>query len=459
MTLICAIFATSFTVLITTGEPNQDATVEWYESITKSATLTWRCDTYEVDPLSEPMLGGLGFSINSEIQIMVTQEPSSSYNDLYNVDLPFYFDYYLDGVGFNPSTGGALDTDVIRAFLWPLSIEWGNDSTTDLYQFLGWYSPSSFNSTTVNPVGTHVHLVWTNESLMNPEQFTVTFAVFLGTGISDHIHFYNQSFNWGWTFVGVELPEPTSATISEGDGGEPPTKITWSDSLKKGTILAWNVTTFNQIGGDPFTLGDTNIKTGDILQLGLIKNPPTNPEEWLDPQEPPDWVQIFVNSQEIDLANIGEEGEFFLFMMVPLEYIFDNGSVYAMKDFFDIFLGKDSDFSHYSRSTVDGIYYNVSWREEWTDNGESGWAHHYLLSTIETGITVKRHVQASNGVMTWEFFEKAANMDPEEGTAQAIESEFDVSLEYPPPDLISGFDLIPLLLACGLILVIKRKRN
>jgi hypothetical protein len=130
-----------------------------------------------------------------------------------------------------------------------------------------------------------------------------------------------------------------------------------------------------------------------------------------------------------------------------------------MKDFFDIFLGEDSDFSHYSKTTVDGTYYNVSWREEWTDNGESGWAHHYLLTTVETGITVKRHIKASHGVMTWEFFDKAANRDPEEGKTQAIESEFDVSLEFPPPDLISGFELIPLLLACGLILIIKRKRN
>lgn len=441
------------------GTRNQNGTLEWYETITNGATFTWKCDSYEVDPLNEPTIGGSSFTLDSEIQIKVNQEPSLSYSDLYSDDLPFYLDYYLDEAPFDPSDGGLIEIEVLRAFLWPLSIDWGNDSTTALHQFLEIYQPSSFNSTTVNPVGTHDHLVWTNESMENPEQFTVVFAIFLETGITDHVHYNNGTVNWGWTFKGVELPEITSTTVSEGDGGEPPTKITWSDTLKRGTILAWNVTTFDQTGGDPFTLGDTAIEAGDILQLGLVKNPPTNPQEWLDPEGPPDWIQLFVNSEEIDLTKLGSEGEFFMLMMVPLDYTFENGSVFELKDFFDIFLGKDDDFSDYSRTTVDGTYYNVSWREEWVDDGKRGWANHKLISTIETGITVKRHFEASEGVMTWEFFEKASNRDPEEGASQAIESEFEVSLEFPPPDLISGFELFPLILACGLILVIKRKRK
>ena len=426
-------------------------TVTWHSSVEDGAVFKWKLDFENWDPSSPPTLGGYTFGSESIFEIRITQVPSTFYGDLYS-NTSHLFDYYLDGNLLNLELS-LLETESLYPFILPLTITSQNATSISLQDFLTIFEPISFSQISVQQqTPEEFILVWERIG------YSVTSLIDQTTGIANQVHFV-QSTNvtvghWVWTL----FEEPSNGEEPpDSEESDYPVSIGWSDVVTKGITLAWNVTTFSQPAGvEPFTIGTATVSLGDIFQFGYVKDPPSNPQLLFDPPGPPDWLQLWINANEVPINTIGSEGEMLLWFVIPLEFTFENGSVLGLRDFFDSFIGNTDKYTDYSLTEVNNTYYDVTWREEWDDEGETGFANYNLVCTKATGIAVKFEVIASEGHITWEYFEEAATVDPEEAETKTIKSEYSRSLRYPvrtsPSVGILGF-----ILAFGLCLVIYRR--
>ena len=121
-------------------------------------------------------------------------------------------------------------------------------------------------------------------------------------------------------------------------------------------------------------------------------------------------------------------------------------------------LGSWRIYSDYSLTEVNNTYYDVVWREEWDDEGGTGFANYNLVCTKATGIAVKFEVIASAGHVTWEYFEEAATVDPEEAETKTIKSEYSRSLRYPVRSS-SSIGIFAFIIVFGMFIVISRRRK
>ena len=422
-------------------------TVTWHESISKGVTVSFKVSLIQN---GNPSFGGQVLHVDDRLNITFINNPSTDYDEVFSTSIPDYLEVNYAGTVLTTSMLSLLEIQMLYGFIFPIQYKLTNGTDISLDKFLGNFTPSLFNEIGLTASPTHYTTNWLNTT----DAYSIETTATIETGISIFVSFTTSTENYFFQYIGSSYPPE--------EEGEVPTTIKWSEIVKKGTILAWNVTTLNNTGLEPFKIADIVVNEGDIIQLGYVKNLPTKAKDWMDPDSPPDWVQLFINSNEVDLSKMGSEGELFMFMVIPIEASYANGTKVYLDDFFDLFIGDDDDLTNYNRTEISSlyypyIYYDVKWQETWDDDGETGYANYYLRSTISSGITVKLDINASDGQLTWEFYEEASNVDPDNAVSKTMESEYSIALDYPV--LTPGFELITLMIALGVYLWINRRRR
>ncbi|MHA1228435.1 MAG: hypothetical protein ACTSPV_17025 [Candidatus Hodarchaeales archaeon] len=417
----------------------QANTVEWDSSLKNGTILKWRV----VFVGGDPHLGSQSVYFNSTIEIRFSDNPSGLFSDLYNGEIPSWYTIYLDGNIVEQQTLSQIEKEFFYGFIWPLSIHWDNGTTTPLSDFLYIYKPSFGNTSFINSnFENHLGVRWQNDTSFDACNFQVSNT----TGIAKQVEKYDANA----IVAQIDIDENTTTE----EDGESPVKIEWADSVQKGSILAWNVSRFDATPETEFKLGQTSIQEGTVLQMGFIKNPPTNPASYFDLDGSPDWLEIFIDGDEISLSTIGEEGEILFYFALPVNYIFENGSVFHLIDFVSS-LNENKDFSNFAVEE-DINYINASWEEHWEEEGIQKSDSLNLVWTKSTGIISKFSVESTDGNMTWVYMEEAANLD-QSGTTKTINEEYSVELDY--PSVIPSFQIMQVLLLLLVAVIARKKRS
>jgi len=417
-------------------------TVTWHESINKGVTVSFKVSQIQN---GNPTFGGQTLQVEDRLNITFINNPSTDYDEVFSTSIPDYLEINYAGTVLTTSMLSLLEIQMLYGFIFPLQYKLTNSTDISLDKFLGNFTPSLFDEIGFTTSPTHYTTNWINTT----DSFSIETTATIETGISIYVSLTTSTEKYFFQYIGSSSPLEVE--------GEAPTTIKWSDAVKKGTILAWNVTTLNNSGSEPFKIADIVINEGDIIQMGYVKDLPTKAKDWMDPDGPPDWVQLFINSVEVDLSKMGSEGQLFMFMAIPIEASYANGTKIYLDDFFDLFIGDDDDLTNYNRTEISSTYYDVKWRETWDDGGDTGYANYYLRSTILSGITVKLDINSSDGQLIWEFYEEASNVDPENAVSKTMEPEYSITLDY--PNLTPGFELITLMIALGVYLWINRRKR
>ncbi|MHA1972289.1 MAG: hypothetical protein ACTSW1_04815 [Candidatus Hodarchaeales archaeon] len=425
------------TVLSSTIQTN---TVEWDTSLIKGTSLKWRSILTE----GNPQIGSTTIYTNSTIEIMFDNDPSTLFSDLYNGEIPSWYSIYIDDVLLDPQTLDRADKEFFYGIIWPLAIHWDNGSSTPFSEFIYMYQPPDVNVLQIGTTGPNLLGVrWES----NISSQTYHFIVNNNTGIASII----EKFDGPNAFVfEIGMGESTSTTTQEEEDN--PVKIEWGTNIEKGTILAWNVTKFEVTPEVDFKIGSTPITQGTFVQLGFIKNPPTNPASYFEMDGSPSWLELLVNGNKIDLNTIEEEGDILQFLVLPVNFIFENGSVFHLIDFVN-HINEDGDLTNFIvEDDASSIF--CSWVEYWEDDGIQGHAKYNLTWNKATGTLGELSILASDGNMTWNYFEEAANVD-QSGTTKTIADEYSVTLDYPSP----SFQLLPVIAFLLVLVAIRKKRR
>ena len=430
--------------------------VDWPENIRKSLRISW----VVVQASGTPTFGGQTLTNGDRLNFTFIQNPSSQFSQVFGDQIPSWIEIHYQGTKLDNSMFSPLEIIFLNGFIFPISFTWDNGSQSSLQSFLEQYKPESFNSSAFSGSTT----VWNKDIKANSPDREVTYIEIitqdmgLGFAAFASLHFNHDAVPSNTYHYMFEFQGDMKYDEEEEEPGDTPTSIKWHESAKKDTIFAWNVTEYGLNTGGSFSIGGTIIKAGDVIQFALVKNPPTNPQEWLDPDGPPDWINLLINTNQIDLSKIEEEGEMLMFLLLPIEGILENGSKIDLRSYFDGSVGDDDDLMNYHLEIVNGTYFDVTWRSEWDDEGETGFAEYHVVTTIATGITVLFEVNATEGHFTWEYLEEAANVDPVEGETKTMESEYSVELSYPPPEITPGFEFFTVLLLISCITIFRKRK-
>ncbi|MFW9992524.1 MAG: hypothetical protein ACFFD4_10805 [Candidatus Odinarchaeota archaeon] len=456
--VFCSIFLVQAIFIASTGTASTtEDSVEWHENVRKSLTGSWEV----VQMSGTPTFAGQTITSGALLNFTFIQDPSTQFDRVFGEELPSWYEIRYQGTKLENAMFTQLEIEFLYGFFFPITVNWDNGTQSSLESFLQYFKPPDFNSTSSQPSGGEGNgytTMWVKETGSGEDQevIHIEFITSAETGVTDFATFHfdspTESYHFMFRLTGYMHQEEESE-----EPEDMPTSIKWHGSVKKDAIFAWNVTEFNQTSGDPFSIGGTVIKAGDVIQFGLVKNAPTDPMDWLESEGPPDWVNLFINTNMINLASVGSEGEMLLFLLLPIEASYDNGTKIDLKGFFDGYVGDNDEFLDY-QITTGGSYYDVTWSEEWDDGDESGSADYHVRTTIMTGITVLFEVNATEGHFKWEYLPEAANVDPE-GEPKTVNSEYTVELSYPPAALFTpgfGFYSVFVMISCAVI--IRKKK-
>ena len=231
---------------------------------------------------------------------------------------------------------------------------------------------------------------------------------------------------------------PTIVSCIGQDNSPGPTYLVWHDNIKKNTILGWRVTELIFLDTNSVKIGEIKIHQFDIVQIGFVRNPPVKAREFYGLEylvynfDPPIWMNLFVESIQIDLdlaqfdIEIGKEEDFSYFQLfsLPIEYIFQNGSSSSLEYFLDIF-GKIFDYFNYTVMPKGN-----SFLVEWSTGPRLTQSNYsYTISQL-TGVTTRFSWNTSGYRMVWDYFDEASTFKLD-GTLGNLGSHYSIQLNYP----------------------------
>lgn len=433
--------------------------VTWNEDIEQGLTITYEVTTVE----GLGIFGDQHLNNNDKFNVSIVSAPPTVLSDLYTGEPRPWIDIYYQGSLMDKNSFSIVEIELLYAFFVPLAVTYENGTETDMFGFLSDFKPTMFSQTSVTTAdsGFEYIMQWFNQSadfFSHAEIITD-----MDNGITNWITYeYNnpsapeENNKFQFRHTGDWYVEE-----EEDDGGIDIslTSITWSEGITKDTILAWELETFEVINTSEYTIGGFNLNEGDKLQFAFVQTPPTDPKKWMVEDEPPEWINLLMNQDQIDLEDIGSEGNMLLIMALPIEYTLDNGTLLGLRDFYELYLGTNEDFHDFLITEVNGTNFNITFTESYEDSGKIVNTRYCIISTIESGITNSLSLNGNSVNMTWNYYEEAANIDPE-ATSKTMESDYSVSLDYPEDNLISpSFEFYSILVLLFSAMLWRKKKN
>jgi len=441
-----ALILVTYSSLASTNGIQAD-TLQWSYNLAEGTVIRWRFEEILSGPGDGlPQLAGYDVASQDVFEFRLPHAPPSLYSEWRASPSPTWVNMYLNDHQIDLTT--QQDIDFFEGFLFPTNVFYNNGTSMDIEGIVHLPQPATANVIGVSYAAPNFYLSWEFEN-----NITVSYYV-NENGIAEYIHVTNTTSDlyWGMHIEQITVSSSTTTTTEE-EEDDFPTIIGWDDSIVQGTILGWEITYFNQIGGDPLSYGGVAIKQDDIIQFGYSKNPPTSSQPVFDPEGPPDWWNMYINGKKIDTSTIGSEGEMLLYLVLPTEYSFGNGTTLTLLEFLNMAAENPSEDQLDFTVIVQGDYINVSWREEWEDNGDSGESKTSYYINKNTGITTIFDINATEGHMTWEYYENASTVD-DQGTTKTVESSYSIEIDFFTP----GFEFFPLVMVTITLVFFRRKK-
>ncbi|MCK4567636.1 MAG: hypothetical protein KAU48_10035 [Candidatus Thorarchaeota archaeon] len=205
-----------------------------------------------------------------------------------------------------------------------------------------------------------------------------------------------------------------SSSLAVAQSGEM-TTITWHSSVTTNAIFGWQVThTDSENETTLFPLGDKLVGLGDVIQINFVANPPTDAEQFFGLEGPPTWVYMYVDGQQIDYNQMGDEGLAFLILILPVSFEYDNGTSFGLTELDRIGTPYEDmeSYYHVNSTHINATFVDEYVRLNYITNLETGIARYLSAEVYELGFS-----------MILEFFTEAANVN-EEGETETIEPEY-----------------------------------
>ena len=420
----------------------QTDSVEWHPVMASGTILRYKVvQDIVTNATNPPEFLGEELSMDDILEIGFNQNPPSEFSELYNNQVPAWLTFKLNSMELSTIGLSPLEIEYLSFFIFPLFIHWENGSSSTTTDFLQAFHPTNALSVSGSPVMTVMYEDYSIFLPVNTNHGVAQTFYYEGSGGAYELNLQNGNELTTTTPTYTEPPE------DEYDG---PTTIGWSESVKKDTILSWKVSEY-QAGEGDLTIGGKVIKLGDVLQVGYVKNPPTDAEKLFAPLGPPDWLDLYINSDQIDFDAINGEGQMLMFLTLPLTYTFDNGSVYTLGDFFNAFFNNEEHMTNVSIQDE-----GDSWRVYWEEHDSDGLdTYIYNITWIKsTGVVQRLYMDFPEGLFIWTYFKEAANVD-EEGVTKTVDESYSVELDYPA--LTPGFEILPLLFVLLIGIVIRKR--
>lgn len=432
----------------------QDGTLTWDSDRPVGLELSYEFVSVEGQDVTfagETPLAGKRFNLT------LVDSPPTDFDEMYDGSYPDWLELTYDGSPLPSSSFSSFDIQLLYLFFIPTEVNFNNGTEWSMFVFLDQYNPEGFRTSMVRDAQSGFEYVasWENIPQENETNKMIEVITDKNNGGTNWITFQE----WGpETNNYFQLRFTGESTYPEDDEEDEdiPVSMDWHQIITEGTILAWNLTEINQTGD--YVMGEHVLKTGDNLQFGFRTAPPDSVESWMPEDEPPNWLQLFINSVNVPLEEVGEGGQILLVLALPVQFEFKNGTIVDHKLFFDLFFGADDSYTDYSLTTEEDKYYNVTFREEWSDDDELHWTEYNILSSITTGVALEFNVRGTTGDMRWDFYTEASNVDPVEEKTKPIDSSLAVTLEKPLEYSVPGFGLIPII-SVGIVLLISRKKT
>ncbi|MFX1248735.1 MAG: hypothetical protein ACFFB2_17555 [Promethearchaeota archaeon] len=269
-------------------------------------------------------------------------------------------------------------------------------------------------------------------------------------------------FSYPYSFSCITQRNAQGSTFYTQENVKGPNSLKWHENLKLDTILGWQLTEYF-LNGTPFSIAKIMIKEFDVVQIGFVRDPPSSAREFfaLDAlafnYKPPIWLNLFIDSMWIDLdliefnLEIGKNDElsFLQLFILPIEYIFKNGSSLSLDYFLDVFGTVIFNFQDYSVSS-ENSFFIVEWG---VGKGINYTTYSYTISQT-TGVTTRFSWNTSDFRMIWNFCDEASNFDLN-GRFDLLADRYSVRLSYPVTTPIEFVILIFLFLIPISLLVLK----
>jgi len=136
--------------------------------------------------------------------------------------------------------------------------------------------------------------------------------------------------------------------------------VRYYDRIAKNTIIGWKIEDLTvNVNAEPPTLGNKILNILDIIKMKFNSTIPTDASE-LYSEEPPNFIEIYVNDVLIPWNDIKDEGFIFQFLIFPLEYDFGNGTILTLSDTINLILSLSSDaIINYTLDSSDSVFYDL----------------------------------------------------------------------------------------------------
>ncbi len=198
--------------------------------------------------------------------------------------------------------------------------------------------------------------------------------------------------------------------------------ITWHSSVTTNAIFGWKVTyTHSENQSISFPIGDKYLELGDVFQFKYVTSPPTDGDLFFGLEAPPTWVYMYVNGEQVDYNQLGDEGLAFLILILPVSADLANGTSFDLTEIDRIGAPYEDMESYYH---LNSTHFNATFVDEYVrlnyiTNLETGIARYLSADVYELGFS-----------MVLEFFTEAANVN-EEGETGTIEPEYNTFVGVP----------------------------
>ena len=219
--------------------------------------------------------------------------------------------------------------------------------------------------------------------------------------------------------------------------------IVWHSSVKDGSIFGWKCVTFTVPENHSMTIGDQEFGLNSVLQFEMTADLPTDPSEVYESDSAPNWVDIYLDGTKIPMSSIGDEGEYFMGLVLPISYTFENGTALTFEEFLSIEPDNIQTFSVESS----GDYFVVTMMH--TDEPIVSYKIHKTTG-IAAEITA---VDGTDFEFKWTFLDSAANVG-DDGETQEIEDDYNIANLASSP----GFEIIPAIFLFSTVIYYKKRR-
>lgn len=443
--LVIVIFPSGF--LSTSSTLADGDTLLWHECLTPTLTLGWKLS---INQQGESLtLAGEQLVANDILKITLKNSLPTDLQEYNETDPLQLYDFTLNDVPLNTA---AFDDekDIYCNFFYPVQLTLENGTILGMPQIPQILNPlreHNVSNIYVSYLDGAYDILYSNSDTFSEVHYIVNEI----TGIPAAMEIKRNDSIYEWDSVYIE-PETSSQTSSvEDDGDEVEVTLDWHSNIKKGTILGWEINNLTLMTNETVILGDAELNQGDILQFGLIANPPTDFQDYFEMESAPtNWLEMYHNGNLMEMEELGEQGAQLLGLMLPKGFTFENGSTVDLGYFLNAQLADPE--SGIISIVEETEYYQVA--VDFTEEGnESTFIAHYKVNK-DTGICLEFKIIYDEFYLEMTYYEEAANVDATGETKEITESEYDIELNFKT----TGFTLLPMLVVIPLIIIKKNKK-